>query len=212
MRIIAFHKPFHVLTQFTDSEGRATLRSFIDIPGIYAAGRLDYDSEGLLVLTDDGPLNQNLTDPQHERPKIYWAQVEGKATPAQLAPFESGIVLSGERMRPAKARIIADPRLGVRQSYADPAHPVPAPVRDYHPTTWLEIEVHEGKKHQVRRMTAAVGLPCLRLVRYAIGPITLDELACGAWRPLTEAEIYLLEAQARHSPARRAAKKAHRHG
>lgn len=199
MRVIAFHKPFHVLTQFTDAEGRTTLKSFIDIQGIYAAGRLDYDSEGLLLLTDDGPLNQSLTDPRHERPKTYWAQVEGKVSPAQLTPFEHGLVLSGERMRPARARIIADPRIGPRMSYADPANPVAVPVRDYHPTTWLEIEVHEGKKHQVRRMTAAVGLPCLRLVRNAIGPITLDALACGKWRPLTAAEIYLLEAQARHA-------------
>lgn len=212
MRVIAFHKPFHVLTQFTDAEGRTTLKSFIDITGVYAAGRLDYDSEGLLLLTDDGALNQSLTDPRHERPKTYWAQVEGKAASAQLAPFEAGILLSGERMRPAKARIIADPRVGPRMSYADAAHPVPAPVRAYHPTTWLEIAVHEGKKHQIRRMTAAVGLPCLRLIRCAIGPITLDTLAPGTWRPLTAAEIYLLEAQARHAPAQRTSSRPKKHG
>lgn len=208
MRVIAFHKPYHVLTQFTDAEGRTTLKAFVDLPGVYAAGRLDYDSEGLLLLTDSGEINAGLTDPRHERPKVYWAQVEGKATAPQLAPFEQGIVLSGARMRPAKAQIIADPRLGPRMSYADPANPTPAPVRDYHPTSWIEIVVHEGKKHQVRRMTAAVGLPCLRLVRAAIGPITIDALGCGAWRPLTSAEIYLLQQQARHSPGMRAAKKA----
>lgn len=212
MRVIAFHKPYHVLTQFTDPEGRTTLKSFIDLRGIYAAGRLDYDSEGLLLLTDDGEINEALTDPRHERPKVYWALVEGKAETAQLAPFEHGVVVAGERMRPGKARIIADPRVGPRMSHADPANPVLVPTRAYHETTWLEIVVHEGKKRQVRRMTAAVGLPCLRLIRYAIGPITLDGLAPGDWRPLTEAEIYLLQESARHSPARRRPKGEGGHG
>lgn len=212
MRIIAFHKPFHVLTQFTDPEGRTTLKSYIDLVGIYAAGRLDYDSEGLLLLTDDGEINESLTNPRHERPKTYWAQVEGKATPEQLAPFQSGLLVAGEKMRPAQARIIADPRVGDRMSHADPRNPVPAPVRAYHPSTWLEIVVHEGRKRQVRRMTAAIGLPCLRLIRYAIGPITLDGLAPGVWRPLTAAEVRLLQSTPRSGGARRPASKDPRHG
>ena len=211
-QLFLFNKPYNVLCQFTDDAGRATLADYLNVPNVYPAGRLDYDSEGLLLLTDDGELNESLTNPRHERPKTYWAQVEGKATPEQLAPFQAGLVIAGEKMRPAQARIIADPRVGERMSHADPRNPVPAPVRAYHPSTWLEIVVHEGRKRQVRRMTAAIGLPCLRLIRYAIGPITLDGLAPGVWRPLTAAEVRLLQPNPRPDGARRPRPKDPRHG
>ncbi len=166
------------MPSFTDPDGRATLADFIDVPGVYAAGRLDYDSEGLLVLTDDGGLIHRLTDPRHEHPKTYWVQVEGAATPAQAEALARGVVLRGVRTRPAEARLIAPPDVWPRER----------PVRGYHPTSWLELTLREGKKRQVRRMTAAVGLPALRLIRVAVGPLQLGALAPGTWREATERE------------------------
>ena len=176
--ILLFNKPFNVLSAFTDPGGRATLADYVPAPGVYAAGRLDYDSEGLLLLTDDGALIHALTDPGHELAKVYYVQVEGLVTESAAAQLRQGVVLRGERTRPAEADVVADPGLPPR----------PVPVRAYHPTSWLRVALREGKKRQLRRMTAAVGFPTLRLVRWAIGPFTLDGLAPGEWRELTAAE------------------------
>lgn len=178
-RCLAFFKPYEVLSQFTDRAGRRTLKSFIDFPGVYCAGRLDYRSEGLLVLSDDGAIIHRLTDPRHQKPKTYLAQVEGIPDLQALRLFQEQIILPGLQSRLARAELIPDPALPPR----------PVPVRDYHPTAWLKIVLFEGKKHQVRRMTAAVGFPTLRLVRLAIGGITLGALRPGEWRRLTAQEI-----------------------
>ncbi len=182
MRYLIFHKPFEVMPAFTDPDGRRTLKDYIPIPGVYAAGRLDYDSEGLLLLTDDGEVNHRLTDPKYDHPKTYWAQVEGEVSDAQLAQLRAGVVLGGERTKPAEADRLPDPGLAPRAK----------PVRQYHPTPWLTLTLREGKKRQVRRMTAAVGLPCLRLVRVGVGPIAMGDLAPGQWRDLTAHEVAIL--------------------
>lgn len=176
---LVFNKPFNVLSSFTDPEGRATLADYVSVPGVYAAGRLDYDSEGLLLLTGDGALIHRLTDPRHEHPKTYFVQVEGLVTEQAAEALRRGVLLRGRRTRPAEAEIIADPGLPPR----------PAPVRAYHPTSWLKVVLREGRKRQLRRMTAAVGFPTLRLVRWAIGPLTLEGLAPGQWRELTREEL-----------------------
>jgi pseudouridine synthase len=187
---LKFFKPFEVLCQFTDERsekpGRRTLKDFIALPGVYAAGRLDYRSEGLLLLTADGALIQRLTDPRFEHAKTYAVQLEGIITPHAATALQEQIVLPGIQTRLARVEIIPDPGLPPR----------PTPVRAYHPTSWIRITLNEGKKHQVRRMTAAVGFPTLRLVRMAIGPITLGDLQPGEWRYLTEAETQALLAAA----------------
>lgn len=188
-RYLAFYKPYEVLSQFTDQEGRTTLKDFISIPGIYAAGRLDYRSEGLLLLSDDGSLIHRLTDPRFAHTKTYLAQVEGVVDPATLAPIRTGIDLGDLHARPAKVEILPDPGLPPRSK----------PVRGYHPTTWLKIVLTEGKKHQVRRMTAAIGYPTLRLVRTAIGSVTLGELQPGQRRDLTISEVQRLMRELRIS-------------
>ena len=175
---LLLNKPYNVLSSFTDPEGRATLADYVPVAGVYAAGRLDYDSEGLVLLTDDGALIHRLTDPRHEYPKTYYVQLEGIVTEAAAALLRQGVMLRGRRTRPAEAEIIADPGL--------PARPVP--VRAYHPTSWLKVILREGQKRQLRRMTAAVGFPTLRLVRWAIGPLTLAGLAPGQWRELNRLE------------------------
>ena len=182
-RYLLLWKPFNVLSAFTDPEGRATLAHYVDVPDVYAAGRLDYDSEGLLLLTDDGALIQRLTDPRFEHPKTYYVQVEGVATEAAARQLRAGVVLRGEPTRPTEAEIISDPGLPPR----------PVPVRNYHPTSWLKVVLREGKKRQLRRMTAAVGLPTLRLVRVAIGPLTLEGLQPGQWRALSPTEVKQLK-------------------
>lgn len=174
--LIAFNKPFGVLTRFTDPQGRASLAQYIDMPRIYPAGRLDTDSEGLLLLTDDGALQARIADPHFKLVKRYWAQVEGEPEETALAQLRAGIVLDNRRTRPAGAVRIAPPDLWPR----DP----PIRARRAIPTAWLQLELSEGRNRQVRRMTAAVGYPTLRLVRVAIGPWSLDGLAPGAWREL----------------------------
>ena len=183
-RVIAFYKPYEVLSQFTDSSGRPTLQSFIPIKGVYAAGRLDYRSEGLLLLTGDGALIHHLTDPRYEHSKTYLVQVEGVVTSEALEHLRSEIVLPGLQTRLPQVDLISPPDVPPR----------PVPVRLYHPTTWLRIRLHEGKKHQVRRMTAAVGFPTLRLIRVAIGSITLGDLLPGQWRMLSPIEVRQLKA------------------
>ena len=174
--LIAFNKPFGVLCQFTDrsTPPRPTLAGFGLPAGVYAAGRLDFDSEGLLLLTDDGALAHQLTDPAHRQPKTYRVQVEGVPTPAQLAALRGGVMLKDGPTRPARVEMIDPPALWPR----DP----PIRVRKAIPTSWLELTISEGRNRQVRRMTAAVGLPTLRLVRVAIGPWQLEALAPGEWR------------------------------
>jgi 23S rRNA pseudouridine2457 synthase len=184
MRYIVFHKPYGVLSQFTDEgTGHPTLKRYIDVPSIYAAGRLDRDSEGLLLLTDDGSLIKRLTDPKHHLEKTYWVMVEGNPTQDKIDQLERGIRLKDYATLPAKARLIPDPELPPR----------PKPVTPHGPTAWIEIKLREGKKHQIRHMTAAVGLPTLRLVRIAIGPLALGSLKPGEWRDFTSREINLLK-------------------
>jgi len=173
--LIAFNKPFNVLCQFTDRSDppRQTLGGFGLPPGVYAAGRLDYDSEGLLLLTDDGRLAARLTDPRHKQPKTYWVQVEGTPTEAQLQQLRRGVLLNDGPTLPAGAELLDAPALWPR----DP----PVRFRKTVPDAWLAITLREGRNRQVRRMTAAVGLPTLRLVRVAMGPHRLEGLAPGGW-------------------------------
>ena len=183
MATIIFNKPYGVLSQFTDEgTGHPTLKDFINLPGVYAAGRLDRDSEGLLLLTDDGHLQKHLTDPKHHIEKTYWVLVEGDPTPDALSRLETGIKLKGYTTRAAKVRIIPDPGLPPRSK----------PVTPHGPTSWLEIKLREGKKRQIRHMTAAVELFTLRLVRVAIGPIQMSDLKLGAWREFTKEELKTL--------------------
>lgn len=175
-RLILLNKPYDVLSQFTDREhGRATLAGFIDVPGVHVAGRLDRDSEGLLALTDDGALHARIAHPRNKLPKVYWAQVEGRPTHEALERLRRGLVLKDGPTLPAGARIIDEPAM------LWPRDP-PIRYRSSIPTAWLELTLREGRNRQVRRMTAAVGLPTLRLIRYAVGKWTLDGLAPGEWR------------------------------
>ncbi|WP_106419864.1 pseudouridine synthase [Salinicola tamaricis] len=173
-RIYLLHKPYQVLCQFTDDRGRATLADHLAVPDVYAAGRLDYDSEGLLLLTDDGGLIHRISDPRHKLAKRYWVQVEGAPDDAALTTLARGVTLKDGPTRPARVRRLAGP----------PPAPRDPPVRFRRdiPTTWLEIELREGRNRQVRRMTAHIGHPTLRLMRVAIGPWQLGDLAPGAWR------------------------------
>lgn len=180
--LIAFNKPWGVLCQFSAQPGKRTLADHIDVPGVYAAGRLDLDSEGLLLLTDDGPLQHRIAHPNAKLLKTYQVQVEGIPSETALERLRRGVDLKDGRTRPAQARVIAEP------AGLWPRDP-PIRVRREIPATWLELRIGEGKNRQVRRMTAAVGHPTLRLIRAAIGTISLEHLnlAPGAWRQIDPA-------------------------
>jgi 23S rRNA pseudouridine2457 synthase len=175
--IILLHKPYGVLCQFRPVAGRLTLKDFIQQPNVYAAGRLDADSEGLLVLTDDGEEQHRITDPAHKLPKTYYVQVEGTPDDAALASLRAGVTLNDGLTRPADASRLTEP------PWLWPRDP-PVRFRRHIPTTWLKLTLREGKNRQVRRMTAAIGHPTLRLIRYSIGHWTLEGLAPGAWREI----------------------------
>ena len=172
--LIALNKPYGVLTKFTDAEGRPTLADHVKVPGVYPVGRLDADSEGLLLLTDDGRLQHRLAHPRFEKEKGYWVQVERVPDRQALLALAQGVLIQGRRTLPAEVRIVEEPVLWER----DP----PIRFRKSVPTCWLDLRITEGRNRQVRRMTAAVGHPTLRLVRYAVGPFTLGDLRPGQWR------------------------------
>ena len=174
-RTILFNKPHGVLSQFTDGQARATLSDYIDVPKVYAAGRLDRDSEGLLILTDDGQLQARIAHPKYKAAKTYLVQVEGEPDAAAFAQLRGGVDLKDGRTRPAKVAAVAEP------DWLWPRDP-PVRVRKTVPDSWLELSITEGRNRQVRRMCAAVGYPCLRLIRIAVGEWSLDGLEPGAWR------------------------------
>ncbi len=183
-KYLLFYKPYGVLSQFTDqhSDPRCTLKYFIDVPEVYAAGRLDKDSEGLLLLTNHGWMQHRLCDPKFAHPRTYWVQVEGEPTSEAIHALSSGVSIRGYRTQSAHVERLAQvPELPER----DP----PIRYRQQVPTAWLQIVLTEGKNRQVRRMTAAVGFPTLRLVRVAIGALTLKALQPGEWRVLSQAEL-----------------------
>jgi 23S rRNA pseudouridine2457 synthase len=192
-RYILFNKPFDVLSQFSDRDAsgdpttdpkasRRLLKHYIDVPGVYPVGRLDHDSEGLMLLTDDGPMQHRLSHPKFQHPRTYWIQVERIPTDQDLIPIRrGGVKIQDYQTRPADIRLIAAPDLPPR----DP----PVRYRQKIPTAWLEIRLTEGRNRQVRRMSAAIGFPTLRLVRVGIGALTMTDLAPGHWRNLTSAEL-----------------------
>lgn len=170
-----FYKPYQVLSQFSDDKGRATLADYIKVPNIYPAGRLDYDSEGLLLLTDEGALQARITEPKYKLPKTYWVQVEGQMTDEALEKLRKGVELNDGKTRPAKATHFQVPAWL-------PERPEAVKPRPGLGTSWVELTLLEGRNRQVRRMTASVGFPTLRLVRYAIGTWTLDFIKVGRYR------------------------------
>lgn len=191
MQIIRFWKPYGVLTKFTDAENRPTLTDYIPVRQVYAAGRLDLDSEGLLLLTDSGRLQTRLTDPRHAHPRIYWAQVERIPAQEALEALSSGVQIGGGadayRTRPAQVRLLdAEPTI---DGAPLPERNPPIRERKNVPTAWLELTLTEGRNRQVRRMTAAVGHPTLRLIRWATGSITLAGLRPGEWQYVPEAAV-----------------------
>lgn len=171
-----FNKPYDVLCQFSGGEGRATLADFVDVPEVYPAGRLDRDSEGLLLLTDDGKLQARIADPRFKLEKTYWVQVEGTAGDDAVRQLARGVRLKDGLTRPARCRVMDAPELWPRVP--------PVRFRKTIPTSWLELSIAEGRNRQVRRMTAAVGLPTLRLVRVRIGDWQLGDLSLGTWRDI----------------------------
>lgn len=176
-RLILFNKPFGVITQFSDDGMHPTLKDFIPVVGVYPAGRLDTDSEGLLILTDDGALQHRLSHPRHKQSKTYWVQVEGIPSAEALEQLRSGVDLGDFVTQPAKARVMDEP------GCLWPRTP-PVRFRKAIPTSWIELTIREGKNRQVRRMTAKVGIPTLRLIRFSIGEWNLDGLPPGAWREI----------------------------
>jgi len=185
MSTFRFNKPYQVLTQFSDGAGRQTLADFVSIADVYPAGRLDRDSEGLLLLTDDGPLQNRISHPDHKLKKIYWVQVDGDITQEAIQRLREGVELNDGMTLPAKAERMAEP------GGLWPRSP-PVRFRAEIPTSWISLEISEGRNRQVRRMTAAVGFPTLRLVRYAIGPITLDGLKPGEYGEVDEQGLWAL--------------------
>ena len=179
---ILLNKPYEVLTQFTDENGRATLKDFVPVPNIYPVGRLDYDSEGLVLLTDDKALQHRLSDPKFKIEKTYWAQVENIPDENALLQLQKGIFLKNVKTAPAKAKLLQhEPDVWERSK--------PIRYRQNIPTSWLQISLTQGMNRQVRKMTAAVGFPTLRLIRVSIGPLQLGKLASGEWRHLSTEEV-----------------------
>lgn len=196
-RVLVFYKPYGVLCSFTDSDGqRPTLKDYIPVADVYAAGRLDLDSEGLLLLSNDGDLIHRLTDPQHKVAKTYLVQVEGEVSQAAIAALEQGVEVKGRMSQRSQAMLVPEPVLPERDK----------PVTPHGSTSWIRIVLKEGKKRQIRHMTAAVGFPTLRLVRVSIGNITLEGLTPGQWREATRVELTrlreLIAAAARRKPGR----------
>jgi 23S rRNA pseudouridine2457 synthase len=203
MRLILLNKPFQVLPQFTGSEGRRCLGDLLPTRGVYPAGRLDYDSEGLMILTDFGPWQARISQPGAPFPKRYLAQVEGEAAEDALRSLRDGIVLADGPTRPAGARVVPEP------DWLWPRDP-PIRYRKSIPTCWLELTLSEGRNRQVRRMTAAVGLPTLRLIREAIGPWNVAGLGPGQWRAVPPQEADAVLSAARLSPRGRGSRSASR--
>lgn len=201
-RYILFYKPYDVLTQFSDrsphdtNQPRQTLRDFVPVPDVYPAGRLDRDSEGLLLLTSDGPLQHRLTDPKFGHPRTYWVQVERVPDAPALQRLRDGVEVQDYRTRPAQVRPIPEPALPPREP--------PIRYRKSVPTAWIELTLTEGRNRQVRRMTAAVGYPTLRLVRVAIAHLRIDGLQPGEWRDLTTEEVQVLQQLGQRKPTSRA--------
>lgn len=193
MKYILVNKPYEVLTQFTDEAGRATLKDYVPVPNIYPVGRLDYDSEGLVLLTDDKTLQHRLSDPQFKVEKTYWVQVERVPTDEVLTKLRLGVLIKGTKTAPARVQLLEEePQVWERST--------PIRFRKNVPTSWLEIKISQGMNRQVRRMTAAVGHPTLRLIRPAIGPLTLGELQPGEYRELTPDEVTQLKSMAAKAP------------
>ncbi|GAB2531426.1 pseudouridine synthase [Rufibacter soli] len=189
MRYLLLNKPFEVLTQFTDEAGRQTLKDYVTVPGVYPVGRLDYDSEGLVLLTDDKQLQHRLSDPKFKVEKTYWVQVEGVPTDQALDELERGVLLQGKKTAPAKTRLLEDVTFWERSK--------PIRFRANLPTSWVEVKISQGMNRQVRKMTAAVGYPTLRLVRVAIGSLVLGDLQPGEFRELRAEEVKVLKGLAK---------------